>query len=77
MTAGDAISSRDEPQAQGNNIAEYLATQGRHADLLGKVVTWSRGLALARHDTGGVESFGCLSWTGRLSSLGTENQSAF
>lgn len=42
MTAGDAISRRDELQAQGDNIAEYLATQGRHAGSLGKVVTWNR-----------------------------------
>lgn len=31
MTARDAISRRDELRAQGNDISEYLATQGRHA----------------------------------------------
>ncbi|AUF96329.1 hypothetical protein CXQ80_11065 [Pseudomonas sp. 02C 26] len=31
MTDRDAISRREELQAQGDNISEYLATQGRHA----------------------------------------------
>lgn len=31
MTARDAITRRDELRAQGNDISEYLATQGRYA----------------------------------------------